>query len=329
MVSGLTVGVMVVLGIVFARQIQIFLKLSSVNYIYFVLAIIVAMFASGITKGVLKGLKRFSLLSLVTFLESLFKLLISIVLVLWGLRMFGALGGLLIPAVLIYLLSFYFLRDVLFVKGEEPQEIGGLWPYIFYSFLTVFLLNVLVNIDKILVKLYFSDFEAGIYSSFASLGQAAFIGVSLLAGILFPLVAFNHAQKKEYFHYLKNISLVSLAVILFVVLIFFLFSEPLFLLFFGREYISGASFLGYYTGLMGLLGFVFLFSYFLMALNRFKFLYLLGAGTVLEVLLITFFHNSFFQVILMFFLSLAFTSLGLLLYLVFSRNYEKRTGYNV
>lgn len=330
-ISGFTVGAIVFFGIIFANQIQTFLKLSSVNYIYFVLAIITAMFASGITKGILKGLKRFSLLSLATFLESLFKFLIGVILVFWGFKMFGALAGLLIPAALVYLLSFYFLKDVLLKKEGRPQKekVGGLWRYICYSFLTVFLLNVLINIDKILVKLYFSDFEAGIYSSFASLGQATFIGVSLLAGILFPLVAFNHAQKKDYYHYLKKISLVSLVVISFVVLVFFLFSDPLFMLFFGKEYILGASFLGYYAGLMGLLGLVFLFSYFLMALSRFKFLYLLAAGAVLEVLLITFFHNSFFQVILVFFLSLAFTSLGLLFYILFSNIYEKRTRYNL
>ncbi len=325
--AGLIVGLIAVLGIAFANWIQNLLKLSSVNYVYFLVAIIVVMFAGGITKGILKGLKRFSLLSLVTFLESFLKLVVAVSLVFLGLGMFGALGGLLIPGVIIYLLSFYFLRDVLLKKEERPQteNVKGVWRYISYSFLALFLLNIFINIDKILVKLYFSDFDAGIYSSFSSLGQATFVGVSLLAGVLFPLVAFSHAQKKEYFHYFKLISLASLIIVFLTALIFSLFSRPLFLLFFGEEYIEGAGFLGCYAGLMGLLGFVFLFSFYLMALNKFKFLYFLGAGALLEVLLIVFFHNSFSQVILMFFASLAFTCLGLIFYLY----YEKRAGYNL
>ena len=67
----------------------------------------------------------------------------------------------------------------------------------------------------------------------------------------------------------------------------------------------------YYSLIMGACGFIFLFSYFFMALNKFQFLYILAGGSILEILLITIWHGSFFQVISMFSAALIFTLFGM------------------
>lgn len=322
---------LIICAFIFARVLQNFLKLSSPNYIYFLIGIVAVMLISGASKGILQGLERFSQLAISIMVESVGKVGFAVVLVILGFKMTGALGGFLISLILSYLLTIYFLRDVIAKSNPSPlptasgrygagkqretrderQETREIWKYIFNSCLVFVFLNVLINIDKILVKHYFSSFEAGIFSAFSTLGQAIFVAVSLLATIMFPLVVSKQAQKEDCSKELKIISLISLILVILVSLIFFLFSKELLLLFFGNRYLAGASFLGYYGLAMGILGFIFLLSYFLIALNKFKFLYILAAGTVLEILLISIWHSSFSQVILMILLSSMFTLLWL------------------
>ena len=311
----------VILAVIFASQIQTFLKLSSKSYVYFLAAIIAAMLITGITKGILQGLKRFPQLSSAIILESIGRVGLAVILVTLGFKMTGALSGFLIPLILVYFLTIYFLRDILVASDEQEEsssqdkisssQTKEIWQYIFYSFFVFFFLNLLLNVDIILVKHYFPALEAGIYSGFTTLGRAAFIAVSLLAGILFPIVAFKQAKKEDYFHPLKIVSLASFLIAGFVALIFFFFPKELLSLFFGKEYLAGAPFLGYYGLIMGILGFIFLLSYFFMALNKFKFLYFLAAGSILEIVLISLWHSNFSQVISMFFIALIFTLLGL------------------
>lgn len=318
--------VLIIGAVVFAGEIQNFLNLSSQNYVYYLVGIVVVMLIAGVTKGILQGLKRFSKLSYAIMLEAALKVGLAVGLVALGFKMTGALAGFLIPLILVYFLTFYFLRDILSQRGnneeiaiEQKKEI---WQYVFYSFLVFFFLNILLNVDIILVKHYFPALEAGIYSGFATLGRAVFIAFILLAGILFPIVAFKQAKKEDYFHPLKIISLISFLIGGVGISIFFLFPKELLLLFFGNNYLAGAPFLGYYGLIMGILGFIFLLSYFFMALNKFKFLYILAAGSILEIVLISLWHSNFSQVISMFSIALIFTLSALLGVLYFSSKFK-------
>lgn len=331
-VFGLISLVLIIGAGVFAGAIQNFLNLSSKTYVYYLAGIVVVMLIAGVTKGILQGLKRFSKLSYTIMLEAVGRVGLAVILVVLGFKMAGALGGFLIPLILGYFLTIYFIRDILSNKQQtiddeqypidNRKEIKEIWKYIFYSLLVFFFLNILLNVDIILVKHYFSGFEAGVYSGFATLGRAVFIAFILLAGILFPIVAFKQAKKEDYFHSLKIISLISFLIGGIGILIFFLFSKEFLLIFFGKEYLAGAPFLGYYSLVMGICGFIFLLSYFFMALNKFKFLYILATGSILEIILITLWHSSFSQIISMFSISLIFTLLALLGVLYFSSKFK-------
>jgi len=316
-------------SVIFADRIKDFLNLPSKTYIYILAAIVVATLISGVTKGILQGLSKFSQLSYAIILESAIKVILSVAFVAIGFKMFGALAGFLIPVILVYFLTLYFLRDtvqisnlksqisnlnvqkeLILMKHEEKKEI---WKYIFFTFLTFLFINLLLNADKILVKHYFPAVDAGVFAALSTLGQSIFIGVSALAGILFPIVASRQAKRENYLYPLKIISLISFIVGTVGIIILFLFSKEFILLFFGNEYLGGIPFLGYYGIAMGLFGFLFFFSYFFMALNKFKFLYVLAAGSELEIILISAQHNNFFQVISMLVASLALTLIGMII----------------
>ncbi|MCH7759433.1 oligosaccharide flippase family protein, partial [Patescibacteria group bacterium] len=300
---------LIIVTIIFAQSIQNFLNLSSINYIYFLSGITVIMLIAGVSKGTLQGIKRFTQLSITTVIESVVRVVLAVVLVILGFKISGALIGFLISLIIGYLLTVYFLRDVISEPKKDSEIIKKpgkrinkkeIWQYVLKSFLVFLFLNILLNIDIILVKHYFTGFEAGIYSALSTVARIVFLLISLLAGILFPVVAFKQEKNQNYFHLLKIAVLIGLAISFFVCLILFLFSSQFIGLFFGAEYIEGSSLLGYYSLAMALFGFIFLLSYFFMALNKFKFLYILAIGSVMEVSLISIWHQNFAQIISMF-----------------------------
>jgi len=314
--------VLIILTLIFAKTLKNFLRLSSINNIYFLAGIVVGTLFLGVGRGILHGLKNFSQFTLSSVVESAARVVFAVGLVALGFKMVGALTGFLLAIILSYLLTLYFVGDIL-AGNNKRQETGDkqrenrekpgareIWKYALYNFLVFGFLSILLNIDKILVKHYFPDFETGVYSAFSTLGQAIFIAISLIAGIMFPIVVSKHAQKENYIPALKIAILVSFSIIILISLIFFLFSKEMLFLFFGRGYLAGAAFLGYYGLVMGLLGFVYLFSCFFTASNKFKFLFFLLAGSILEILLITIWHGSFWQVILMVLLSFIFSFIG-------------------
>lgn len=291
---------LIVLVIIFSSQISSFLKLSSSDLVYYLVAISVILLLTGLPRGILQGLERFLPLSTVIVLESAGRISLAIIFVAYGFGLQGALIGFLLPSILVYCLAFYFVRDVVFSKRKEEQshfKKKEIWQYFFCSFAVFALLNFFINIDKILVKHYFSSFDAGIFSAFSTLGQAVFILISLVAGVMFPLIASRQKKKEDFISILKVCILLSILIIIVSCLLFFLFSNVLISLFFGSAYLAGAEFLGYYGLIMGLCGLIFLLSYFFMALDKFKFLYLLVAGGLLEILFIILWHNSFSQVL--------------------------------
>ena len=318
-VMGIASCALIFITLIFHGVIQDFLQLSEQNSLYLVAAIVGATFFASFAKGILLGLKRFAALSSVLVLESSARLGIAVALVGAGFLVSGALAGFLIPLVIGYAITVYFLRSFLFGNKASTsttelamQEKREIWRYIFFSFLAFLFLNILLNIDVILVKHYFPAFDAGIYAGFATLGRGIFIAVSLCAGILFPIVASQHSQRKNYIRSLQIALVGSLGVAGMGAVLLFAFPNQFMDIFFGPQYSAGAEFLGFYGVVMGIFGFVYLLSYFFMALNQFRFLYILGAGSILEVLFISHAHESFSQTITMFLAALVLVFAGML-----------------
>ena len=310
------VGGLFFLIIIFGRGIQNYLNLSSINYVYFLGLITSVTLILGITRGILQGLRKFFHLSFNPLAESALRVILGWTFVALGFKLSGALAGFLIALIFAYFLAIYYLKDVFTKKQKnnfqlriEKKEQKEIWRYILYSLLAFFFLNILLNIDIVLVKHYFSPFSAGIYSGPVTFGRAIFVLNALLVGMMFPIVVSKRAKNENCFHSLKIpclFSLFSTASILLVTVIL-----PKILLVFGREYVEYHKFFIYYGLLMGIYSFIFILSYFFMAINKFKFLYILALGGILEVLLISFWHDNFSQVLLGIFASFLFCLLAM------------------
>lgn len=305
-----------------------FLNLSSVRNFYFLLLIIFANIMTSLGRGVLHGLQRFSLLGVGQVVNSLGRLALGVALVFLGFKLSGALGGFLLAVLVSCGLFLYFSRDVLVGEREKKEapkiKKGEIWKYMGLSFLALLFLNILLNIDVVLVKHYFSAYETGIYSAFATLGRGVFLVGGMLGGIIFPVAAFRQEKGEDYMFPLKGILTISFFLLFFASLVLFLFPEFILKLFFGQEYLAGAHFLGYYGLIMAMLTVLWILGTFERSLNRFRFLYFLVLGSIIEILLISIWHSSFSQILIMFGVGVGIALLGTAFCIYFSESSRKK-----
>lgn len=279
----------------------VLLLFSSTTVVLLLLSILFFMVA-GIPRGILQGLERFSKFSFLVSLEGASRLTFGVLLVLWGFGVPGALAGVLLSLVLAYLVALFFLRDVLGAKNGERFSFDGSFTREVGSMLLAFLaLNILLNIDVLLVKHYFSPEETGIFSAFATLGRTVFLFGMLISGVLFPIVVRRKEEGKDTRKPLWIGIAATFGLSAAASLALWLFPRFFLWLLLGEQYLEGAPYLGYYGAIMGMMGLIFLLSYFFMALGRFAFVYVLLGSCVLEVLLIAQFHASFASILLVFF----------------------------
>ena len=76
---------------------------------------------------------------------------------------------------------------------------------------------MIITMDLILVKHFFSDQDAGVYATLSILGKIIYFAASPVASVMFPIVAGKHAKGEKYFEFL----LMSLLITIFLSQYFF------------------------------------------------------------------------------------------------------------
>ncbi|MFH1258568.1 MAG: oligosaccharide flippase family protein [Elusimicrobiota bacterium] len=309
-------GAMVI--VILSPGIARFLKLDDFKPVWVVALLIPLILTAPVGFGLLQGLQRFVVLGMSTFVATIFRLISGVLFVWAGWGISGALGGLLTQNIFTLLIIFWVTRSLFkeerLIKQTSRQDI---YTYFIPVAIALSSLAVLTNIDMLLVKHYFTAEEAGFYSAASLLGKA----VVFLAGgvilIMFPKVSELDAQKKQTFLLLKKSLVYSIIIALTSALIFTAAPNLLIKILFGKKYISAAPALlidfGYAMIPLILLNVIVNYN---LAIHRWKFLYFLVGGTIVHCLLLTVFHRSLQQVILVIGVSglVNFLLLGLLTY---------------
>lgn len=303
-------------------QIASFLRIDSVLVVLLVGVLFLFCWPLSVNCGTIQGLQRFNQVALMSILPALFRFIISVGLVLIGYGLYGAVWGLVLGTVVALLTSFYLLRDIARVprlrsfskslSRTPPQsssdviaptidsEIGKAFRFSIPVLFAVVCIAVPTNIDVVLIKHFFSSGETGLYTAVSMFGRVIFSIPIAIVTVMYPMVVEAHAQKSETKDLLKRSLLYTglpagiLAILFYVIPKFFLG------LFYGNEYIEGGPFLQLY----GI--FIFFFSlttvllYNSLAKNRYGFVYLFAAFSILEIGLILVYHDSISRVLQIF-----------------------------
>lgn len=282
-----------------AVPIQNFLKIDNSSYVILVGGIVSLFYLAIVNIAFLQGLLRFGLLSLTYILGGLLRLISAIILIGLGLKVYGVFIAILIAVLIPFVLQFIPLRSLIGKKTTDSnisnKEILG---YAFPTTIAMLSLMSLTSTDVVLVKHFFSSTEAGLYGGLSLVSKVIFYFTGPLASVMFPLLIRRHNLGQN-FNNLFYLTLLLVTVPSFGIALFYILFPILSIKLFlgGGEYLKVASYLplfGIYLAVFSLLN---VCVNFFLSLKRTGISIFVAGAAIVQILLISFFHKDFFQVI--------------------------------
>lgn len=272
-----------------------FLNLNSNTYFIILTSLLFISFLSPVLMGALQGMQMFMQMGLNNVAGTLFKLLSGIILVYYGFGVNGALFALFIGSLLALILAFMPFR---FLK--ESKEVNGNIRFFDYSMvvlLTTIGLTFITNGDMLIVKHYLSEKEAGFYAAAALLGKIILFATAPIAMVMFPKATVMKSKNQNAKGLLRNSLLITGGISFCFVAIFILFPEFIVKLLFGPEFLGISGLLVYFAAAIAFFSLANTFIFYDLATRKYRFLYVLGMVWVLEVVLISLYHDSSLTVV--------------------------------
>ena len=252
-------------------------------------------FGVPVMRGVLQGKKRFLDLGFNMAVESFGKVIFSILLVLLGWKVYGAITGLVVGGIAALLLAFLSVKDVISSKTKRNSDLSGVYRYNFPVLIGITSIVLIYSLDVILARIFFSPELAGKYAFVSLIGKVVLFSSFAISKAMFPIASENFERGKKTRSILKKS--IFLVLLISIVMLFLCLLIP-------EEVIRVIS-LGslQYIGASGILFFVSLaFSFtaltnviinYALSINRIRQSSLtLLAFVILEVVLLSVFNSN-------------------------------------
>lgn len=292
-----------------------FLHISKISH--FILLGIAFLFSlqTNIYRSILQGLLKFKESVISTLAESSAKLILSIVLVLLGLKIFGAVVALVLSAVLGFLFTTFYLKFPSTNNIKKPANIKSMVMFTLPAIVQSIAQTSFYSSDLILVKHFFSSHDAGIYAALSTLGKIIFFGTGPIGSVMFPLVSKRQASG-ENFRKVYIYSFLATVILAILILVFYLLAPEIAIgILYGKSYLEASSLLFW----MGLFITLFTLSSLIinygLARSETNIVYFQLIAAFFQIMIIWFFHHSLFEVILV---SVIVTGLLLISLLIYS-----------
>jgi len=294
-------GILLGAGIVvFSGQLQsLFQTESSIMFTIFGIAVPIY-FIMSVNRGNLQGRKSFIQLSFTYQLEMIFRLALT-----FAFLMFFNINSSIAVSMSI---AISFLAGVFpFKKVRTKKGINNLLSVVenkavlrFFVITACYELTQIIcnNGDILLVKNYFPSYDAGLYASLALIGRVVYFMTWMFVMLLLPTVVSMRKNGENSVpvlnKYLGYIALFTGAIVAFT----FLFPEVAVNILFGEQYMAIAPLLGWYALATSFFALSNIFAYYYLSLDHYKPIVIAAFFGVLQIVLITLFHNSLYEVVI-------------------------------
>ena len=287
-------------ALLFNTYIDAYLKFSSVMVLLALAVMFILNVPFTIKNGWLQANNRFVDMSVAQFISAVFKLILALPLIYIGITINGALFGLVVATLLSLVYVSYRartnikLRDhlhenyfKLIFKDERLKR--DLW-YGFLIFLALFSINLLYSGDVIIVRRFFSETEAGLYSGIASIGRIIFFSTFAISAVLIPSIKIA-GKVKENVKNLKKALFISLILGGIILAVFFVSPQLVIRILIGKNYLSYSPLLskvGLFVLLASILNVLFVYG---IALRK-MFISIIGPIAAVSVFAVSYANNG-------------------------------------
>src|SRR3989344_2051812 len=311
------VGVIIFLFfLIFNGRIGQFFHIKETNFIMLSGVSIFIAFIGIANQPLLQAKLSFRFLSFTNTLSAFIKLVFGISLVFFGFSVGGILWAIIFASVTPYFLSFFQLK-FLFYKRETVSAISfkNISYYGAPAALATIGLTSLITFDIILVKHFFNPTDAGIYAILSLIGRVVYYFSSPIASVMFPLIVQKHVKGEKYQNDLK-LSLFLVFVPSACIVVFYALFPEFIVTFFSQKFIPAFAIklIVPFAILTSLYSLLTVLSNFFLSINKVKIFIPILIGSLLQIILISIFHESFTQIIA---ISIIITGLLLIILLLY------------
>ncbi len=273
-----------------------FLKIEGYFGIIVVGLIAYVSFISVLFTGILNGMQKFIWQNSTGFISTILKFTLAIILVTIGFKVNGALTAVLLGMLLSLFISYIPIKKEIKEKSIS-FNLKKIYLYAIPVFFASILFILIITMDEILVKHFFSSEQAGIYIAAATIGKIIWFGTGFLIGPLFPKIVSLRTQKKDTSHILRTTLIFVASLAMLGCLILFIAPSFITHILFGSAYQTATPLILYFGIALGLFSLIQILMIYNLAIEKFNFIYILLAGVILEIITITLFHNTLSEVV--------------------------------
>lgn len=278
-----------------------------------------------LNRGVLGGSSRFGMLSISNVADVVIRILLGYLLLKYGFGLKGLMLLISLQGLVVYLLTLPYVCKIVKAKMDERVNVidkSEIYKYIPLALGAALLINLLLNTDLLLVKHYFDAETAGQYAGLATIGKIVFYISGAIGMVLLPVVAEKQAKDEQYESFLFQAVALTAVLAGFTVLVFYTFPGEVIKILFGSKYLQYANYLGLYSLGMFCYSISNILVSFYLSINYKSFIWLLGMGGLVQIILIMMYHNNIGQVVFMNFSAMLVLSLSLMFFQIKIRNKE-------
>lgn len=268
-----------------------------------------------ITRGILQGSQSFKKLGLNMAFEGLAKIFFVVLFLSIGLGVNGAVLAIVLSFGFAFIISLWQLKSI-FKYEEKSFDTKQVYFYSWPVLLTFLCFTLIYSLDILLVKHFFGAVEAGYYTALSFLGKIVFFLNFPIIQVMFPVISEENAinkDKKPLSRLLYKSFFIIFIISFIIILSYFLFPNLIVKILFGEKFLEISKLIGLFGIFMGLISFCHLFAFYNLCLNKRTFIPILIFGVILELVLISLFHNTLSQIVfsLIFLTFLLSISLGI------------------
>lgn len=283
----------------FASELQTFFNTSS-STMFVVFGIGIPLyFIMSVNRGIFQGKQQLVSLSVTYQAEMLSRLVLTLAL-LYFLQMdssllisFGILASFCFGLFPLHVKNIR-LKNTFSLSKTQAKLVRNFFIITAFYELTQIIIN---NSDILLVKHYFSSYDAGLYASLALIGRVVYFMAWMFVMLLLPTVVKLKKEGKAtapiLLKYVSYIAGIAALIIVGCVL----FPTQIVQILFGENYLEITPLLWKYALATGIFALSNIFAYYYLSLDKYIPVVLSGIFGMLQVVLIVFFHKNLAQVV--------------------------------
>ncbi len=288
-----------ILIVVSSPFISHFLNLTSIIPVLLVAPVFYYSIITTAHQAILQGVLSFLGVVSTNAISSVGKLLLGLGFIYLGLNVSGAIFAVVLGVWLAYIASIYYLKKKVSpsAKSTSHFKLATFFRFSGPVLIQAFAFTSLFTIDLIIVKHFFSSYDAGVYAALSTLGKIIFFASSPVASVMFPIVAKRHTNGESARSVLvMSLLLTGLASGIFVAIYYYLPHLTVTMLY-GTKYIGAESALPWMGLFIAFYSFCQLLVNYFLSVGRLKVVYLPLVAAIIQIILLSALHNSLVQVI--------------------------------